>query len=130
MSEPQQAEIDQALSQELASIHSIREAFEAGWRARRSWEAWADAGGPTVLDRIASPSKVREGDQALPLPADGPSMQDLVLADIEARKAIGLQRYGQLLKADDGRDNLRDLYEELLDAAIYARKELYRRDGK
>ncbi len=72
----------------------------------------------------------RDGDQPLPGPSDGPAMQDLVIADIEARKQIGIQRYGQTLKAHDGRDNLLDIYQELLDAAIYIRKEMYRRDGR
>lgn len=75
--------------------------------------------------------KQRPEDQPLPERRDDlPAIQDLVLADIEARKALGIQRYGQLLKAHDGRDNLRDLYEELMDACIYARKALYERDGK
>ncbi len=72
----------------------------------------------------------RPEDQPLPLAVDGPNMQDLVIADLEARKQVGLQRYGQLLKADDGRDNLRDLYEELMDALVYLRKEIYRRDRR
>lgn len=79
-------------------------------------------------DRVAT--RTRAGDQPLPQAVGGPSMQDLVLADIEARKALGIQRYGQLLQAHDGRDNLKDLYEELLDAAIYCRKAIYERDGK
>lgn len=74
--------------------------------------------------------RTREGDQRLPSPAGGPNMQDLVIKDIEARKEIGLKRYGQLLKADDGRDNLLDAYQEALDLAVYLRKELYRRDRK
>lgn len=78
----------------------------------------------------AVPEKQREGDQPLPEGGRGPAIQDLVIADIEARKAVGLRRYGQLLHAHDGRDNLRDLYEELEDALIYTRKALYERDGR
>jgi hypothetical protein len=80
----------------------------------------------------------REGDQPLPVPNDGPSMHDLVIADLRhthlagvadfvqqdlaARKELGLKRYGSLLQAHNGRDALRDLYEELLDASVYARQ--------
>lgn len=39
----------------------------------------------------------------------------------EARRALGIQRYGQPLRRGDGRDHRRDLAEELLDAAVYAR---------
>lgn len=56
-------------------------------------------------------------------------MQTLVIADVEQRRAVGIERYGQGLKPHDGRDNLRDLYEELLDAAIYCRKQIYERDA-
>jgi hypothetical protein len=79
----------------------------------------------------------RPEDQPLPKPTDGPSMHDLVIDDIrkaygasagqaagalEARKRLGLARYGQLLQAGNGRDALRDLLEELQDAAVYCRQ--------
>jgi|ERR1700733_5061545 len=83
----------------------------------------------------------RPGDQPLPVPNDGPSMHDLVTEDLDrhypqafaldlvrddltARKALGLERYGSLLQAHNGRDALRDLYEELLDASVYARQKV------
>jgi hypothetical protein len=82
--------------------------------------------------------KDRSGDQPLPVPNDGPSMHDLVCADLEsgwthrltsevaadlqARKQLGLDRYGSLLQAGNGRDALLDLYEELEDSAVYAKQ--------
>lgn len=73
----------------------------------------------------------RKGDQPLPVRRDDlPAIQDLVVKDIENRKAIGLARYGQYLKAHDGRDALLDAYEEAMDLSIYLRKCLYERDGK
>lgn len=83
--------------------------------------------------------KDRPGDQPLPVPNDGPSMHDLVcadlwrggaagkledavMADLQARKQLGLERYGSLLQAGNGRDAMLDLYEELQDAAVYARQ--------
>ncbi len=82
--------------------------------------------------------KDRPGDQPLPVPNDGPSMHDLVCADLEgrwtarlsprivsdmqARKQLGLERYGSLLQAHNGRDALLDLYEELEDAVVYAKQ--------
>jgi hypothetical protein len=74
------------------------------------------------------PSKTREGDQPLPTKNDGPAMQDLVIADIEARKAVGLARYGTLLQAHNGRDFLRDAYEESMDLTLYLRGLIYERD--
>jgi hypothetical protein len=67
-------------------------------------------------------------DQPMPKPSDSPAMQDLVIADIEERKRIGIERYGQLLKAHTGRDALVDAYQEALDLCIYLRQVLYERD--
>jgi hypothetical protein len=89
---------------------------------------------------MVAESQLRErpGDQPLPVPNDGPSMHDLVCKDVEGwpaprpeieairtlmieRKRLGLQRYGSLLQAGNGRSWQRDLREELADAAVYAR---------
>jgi hypothetical protein len=68
--------------------------------------------------------KLREGDQPLPVVNDRPDIQSMVIADIEAR------RYGTALQAHNGRDMLRDLYEELLDAATYIRGVIEERDSE
>jgi hypothetical protein len=81
--------------------------------------------GHSVLDM---PRDVREGDQPLPTPNEGPCVQDMVVTDIDARKALGVRRYGTVLQPFNGRDVLRDIYEELLDAAIYLRQLLYERE--
>jgi hypothetical protein len=75
------------------------------------------------------PEKTREGDQPLPEANTYPPIQTLVIKDMEARKTIGLRRYGTLLQPFNGRDALRDLYEELLDATMYIRQVIYERDG-
>jgi hypothetical protein len=49
-------------------------------------------------------------------------MHDLVIADVEARKQFGLSKYGVLLQAHNGRDALRDAYDEILDLAVYIRQ--------
>ena len=66
--------------------------------------------------------------QPMPVPNDRPSIQSLVQADLEQRERIGVQRYGTTLQAHNGRDALRDLYEELLDGACYARQVMEERD--
>lgn len=72
----------------------------------------------------------RPGDQPLPIKSSSPHMHDLVCEDMQGRKALGTTRYGQPLQAHNGRDALRDHYEELLDACAYARQLLYERDGR
>lgn len=56
------------------------------------------------------------------------SVQDLVIADMVERKDYGLRKHGTTLQVDNGRDALRDAYEESLDLACYLRQEIARRD--
>ena len=69
-------------------------------------------------------------EQPEPVPNDGPAVWDLVMADMHARDVLGRERYGTRLQPDNGRDHLVDAYQELLDAAVYLRAEIYKRDGR
>jgi hypothetical protein len=71
----------------------------------------------------------RPGDQPLPTPNQHPAIADLVQADLEGRRQLGVQRYGTPLQPHNGRDALRDLYEELLDGVCYLRQVMYERDA-
>ena len=62
-----------------------------------------------------------ETDQALPVKNASPYIQDMVIQDIEARKALGVRKYGTALQAHNGRNMLLDAYEEALDLCIYLR---------
>lgn len=73
--------------------------------------------------------EIREGDQALPIVNDFPDIQSMVLKDIADRKALGESRYGTALQPFNGRDMLKDAYEEALDLAIYIRGVMYERDN-
>jgi hypothetical protein len=55
------------------------------------------------------------------------NVQDLVIRDIESRKTLGLKKYGTLLQPFNGRDALKDAYEESLDQTIYLRQLLEER---
>lgn len=65
-----------------------------------------------------------------PKPNDSRPVWELVIEDMQARDKLGRERYGVPLQAGNGRDALRDLYEEILDAAVYARQALAERDGR
>jgi metallophosphoesterase superfamily enzyme len=67
-------------------------------------------------------------EQPLPAPNELPAVGDLVIADIHARMAVELERYGVKLQPHNGRDALRDAYEEAVDLAKYSRQLLYERD--
>ena len=75
-----------------------------------------------------SEMKTRPEDQVLPTVSDRPFIQDLLIEDIEGRRAVGVQRYGTPLQGFNERNSDRDLYEELLDAATYCRQRLYERE--
>lgn len=88
--------------------------------------------------------KKRDGDQHLPVRNNRPVIQQLVIdellrdhtmdqppnrdvrdalvSDIWDRLAVGIQRYGTGLQPHNGRDVLRDAYEEALDLAMYLRQ--------
>ena len=71
---------------------------------------------------FAEPTKQRRGDQVLP--TGDASLEDdqaLLIRDIEARRQVGIERYGQGHRPFNGRDTLQDLYEEQLDLLVYLR---------
>jgi hypothetical protein len=71
----------------------------------------------------------RKGDsQGLPTRNNYPDVQSMVIDDIECRRQVGIERYGTALQPFNGRDALLDLYEELLDGAMYCRQLLYELD--
>lgn len=72
--------------------------------------------------------KLRPGDQQLPVVNAEPDIQSQVIADIEERRKVGIQRYGTALQPNNGRDAVRDLYEELIDGAMYAKQWLIERE--
>lgn len=61
-------------------------------------------------------------DQPPPVPNDSMSVVDLVVADLAARKALGIARYGVALQPFNGRDAFQDAYEEAIDKALYLRQ--------
>lgn len=66
-------------------------------------------------------------EQPMPAAGDAPSVQGLVRTDLETREWIGIQRYGTPLQPHNGRDALRDAYEEALDLACYLRQAIEER---
>ncbi len=85
------------------------------------------------------PRAVRKGDQVLPKPGQvnvGPEVIKDVLSfhdfrsglvqsvatDFETRIQLGIERYGHPLQTHNGRDAMKDAYDELLDAAHYLKQ--------
>lgn len=68
--------------------------------------------------------------QPMPVTNDSTPIGDLVRADIDARERLGIARYGTKLQAGNGRDSLRDAYDEALDLVFYLRQELEERSNR
>lgn len=67
-------------------------------------------------------------EQQQPTENTGVHIHDLVSEDHQARKALGTERYGTPLGVDNGRDALRDAYEESLDLSVYLRQAMEERN--
>ena len=65
-----------------------------------------------------------------PIKNNNPAVWDLVIADMKDRDAGGLEKYGVRLQPHNGRNALTDLYQELLDAAVYIRQLIYEETGE
>ena len=59
----------------------------------------------------------------------GSPILGMVLADLTNRALEGKEKYGEPLKAHNGRNALWDLYQELLDAAMYIRQVIEEQDA-
>jgi len=63
-----------------------------------------------------------------PMPkGTGPDIITLVRADLEGRAEIGKRKYGERLRACNGRDALIDAYQEALDLCVYLRQVIVER---
>jgi hypothetical protein len=77
-----------------------------------------------MLDQIEAAPVV---DQPAPRPGTGRPVWELVIEDMQARDALGRERYGTPLQAHNGRDALVDAYQEALDLAVYLRQAIEER---
>ncbi len=64
-----------------------------------------------------------------PIVNDHPLVKDALIADVEELCARRRVKYGTHLQPHNGRDALRDAYEELIDGALYLKQLLLERDG-
>lgn len=55
-------------------------------------------------------------------------MHEQARQDLESRKQLGIQRYGVALQPANGRDAIRDAYEEALDGAAYGAQAVWEQE--
>lgn len=68
-------------------------------------------------------------EQPAPVPNDLPSVWPLVMQDMADRDQLGRERYKVPLQPFNGRDALKDAYEEALDLVVYLRQAIWERDA-
>ena len=77
---------------------------------------------------LAAPSAVfpenRSWGQPPPTPNQSPPIWELVMQDMFERNEFGKAKYGTPLQAHNGRNALKDAYEEVLDLAVYLKQKL------
>lgn len=66
--------------------------------------------------------------QPAPVINSFPYLWDLVVQDMLERNNIGARKYGIPIQPHNGRDALKDAYQEALDLAVYLRQAIYERD--
>lgn len=81
---------------------------------------------PTCKDNLENvhPQAERRNPAAIPQPPPLQGHTDvtsLLIADLEARRVMGIQKYGTPLLVENGRDHCMDAYQEILDHAAYFR---------
>lgn len=69
------------------------------------------------------------GDNPPPVTNSHPPVWGLVIEDMDNRNYFGVKKYGVGLQGFNGRDALKDAYEEALDLAVYLRQAIYERDN-
>lgn len=75
------------------------------------------------------PTEATHGMAEQPEPTGhGQPITELVVADLLERSRVGTLRYGTPLRAHNGRDPLRDAYEEALDLCQYLRQAIEERE--
>jgi hypothetical protein len=92
-------------------IFRVIDAEKMATYAAEQWQRGANAGAP----------------QPAPVPNDSRPVWDMVIDDMRRRDQTGRQRYGTPLQAGNGRDALRDAYEEALDLCVYLRQAIEER---
>lgn len=65
-----------------------------------------------------------------PVPNDTTPVWEMVINDFQERDSLGRTKYGTPLQAFNGRDALKDAYQEACDLVVYLRQAIYERDGK
>ena len=90
---------------------------------------------PKSLDEAYEQRAIAQGLEFTPVFGEPPPLKDnprpdvwgLVIQDMVDRNEFGKKKYGIGLKGFNGRDPLKDAYEEALDLCVYLKQAIYER---
>ncbi len=117
--------------------------FESGWdrqmREQHEINAFTDAWERDVAQfkeaevtrqPIPPTNMLVDSHQPAPIVNSNPAIHGLIIQDFNDRGEFGKAKYGTYLQAHNGRDVLKDAYQEALDLCQYLRQLIFERDGK
>jgi hypothetical protein len=91
-----------------------------------SWQR--EKGFKELMQKIMSREEWEEFGQRDPIPNSRQAVWELVMEDMKKRNDFGVAKYGTPLQAFNGRDALKDAYEEALDLCVYLRTAIEERE--
>ena len=116
--------------------------FESGWdrqmRERHEIDAFTAAWERDVAQFKAAEvthqpvpptNMLVDSHQPMPVVNNNPAIHGLIIQDFNDRGEFGKSKYGTYLQAHNGRDVLKDAYQEALDLCQYLRQLIFERDG-
>lgn len=124
---------DEKAEQSQEKMPSCFGDFSAALRSRRlcdNCDLWRGCRDFTFTADVAKAKQKQEANQPAPVANDKPAVWPLVIMDMASRDQVGRARYGVPLQPHNGRDALRDAYEEALDLCAYLRQAIMERDGR
>jgi hypothetical protein len=65
-----------------------------------------------------------------PIPNSSRPVWEIVIEDMFQRNEFGKTKYGVALQANNGRNALKDAYEEVLDLAVYLKQRIIEDDNR
>jgi len=132
-------ETEKKLTRVIATMRAMRKSLDTDLENIFDW----------IVGNFGFPPQDTGNQAADPQPKPGPGREDVaawvcydiddrikdaklaeaIEADIEARVAVGLERYGTRLQTFNGRDFLVDAYQEAIDLTMYARGAILEQDS-
>jgi hypothetical protein len=120
-----EARLDMSAWSGLISVYGIH-GEERGYEVGQANAAFVAGARTDVALLVAEVERLNgwglNAEQAPPVKRTGKPVWDMVVEDMKERNQEGIKKYGTALRPFNGRDALKDAYQEVLDLAVYLRQ--------